>query len=293
MKTRLLLCLLALVLVSCDSQQDSGYHGVLYFGRDAYVMRFSLGDGSLSVAGRLGDTTIRDVDTFGSDYLLLTETASLNRGRVSRISWFNRKTGESADLYQGTIALHLAQPAVVVYDDGSKLYAVPQRPNSANQVILDHRQNAVRYLLEAAPGILLIETGDGDEATLRSWNAGTGRLEPLDALAATCRLQGAVWIESLQRLACRPRGQPADAGGYVLADLAGGVDGRLELPAGSQFLALTYVGSQQLLVLREARRGALGGRDRHTVWAYDVRTHALHRLAEDVNIGTAVAYAEF
>lgn len=293
MRTYLTLSLLVSVLISCDAGPKQEYHGALYFGQGAYLMRFSLADGSLSIAGHLGDTTIRQVIALGEDDLLIAETASVNRRRVPRISWIDPKTGETADLYAGVSAQHLADPGVVVYDDGSDLYAVPQRFDSDNEIIFSHPQNQLTRLMEASPGILLIETGDADEAAIHAWNARTGELQLLKALAATCRLVGAVWIVPLERLACKQReGLPAEAE-YLLSDLQGNLDGVLNLPEGKEFFALAYLENQNALVLKETWSGLLGNQDKHAVWMHDLDTRESHRLAENVNLGESVVYTEY
>lgn len=292
MKTPLIPFLIAVAIVACDARQPPEYRGALYFGQGSYLMRFSLRDGGLSVAGQLGDTTIREISALRADHLLIAESASLSRRRVSRISWINLKTGESADLYAGVLARYLADPGVLVYDDGSDLFAVPQQEDTPNEVIFSHPQNQLTRLLEASPGILLFEAGAADQPVIHSWNARTGQLRKLDALAGACRLQGAVWIDPLQRLACKRRAGPVAAAAYVLADLDGTVDGKLDLPADKQFLALAYIGDRHALVLQETRRSLLGTRDKHAVWMYDIRTGASHRLAGNVNLGNSVVYAE-
>jgi hypothetical protein len=292
MKTLLTPLLLAVALLACDARQPPEYQGVLYFGQGSYLMRFSLHDGSLSVAGQLGDTTIREISALRADNLLIAESASLSHRRVSRISWINLKTGESADLYAGILARYLTDPGVLVYDDGSDLFAVPRQDGTPNEIIFSHPQNQLTRLIEASPGILLFEAGDVNQPVIHSWNARTGLLRKLEALAAACSLQGAVWIDPLQRLACKRRAGPVAGADFVLADLDGTVDGKLNLPADKQFLALSYIGSQHALVLQETWRGLLGTRDKHAVWMYDIRTGARHRLAANVNLGNSVVYAE-
>lgn len=293
MKKLLTLLILGLLLASCDSGPTEQYPGALYFGQGAYLMRFSLNDGSRSIVGHLGDTTIRQVTALGNEYLLIAESASVNRNRVSRISWINPKTGETADLYAGIRAVHLADPGVVVYDNGSELYAVPQQSDSDNVVIFSHPQKPLNRLLEASPGVLLIETGDSGEVTVHAWDAQSGSLRELKSLAVSCRLVGAVWIASLERLACKPRAGPVADSEYLLVDLEGKVDGRLELPADKNFLALAYVEKLNALVLQESWRGWLGVRDKHAIWMHELDTGASHRVADNVNLGGSVVYAEY
>lgn len=293
MKKALTLILPALLLISCDGGPTKDYQGALYFGQGAYLMRFSLGDASLSIAGHLGETTIRQVSALGNDNLLVAESASVRGRRVPRISWIDPRTGETADLYAGVRVEHLAQPGVVVYDDGSDLYAVPQRFDSENEIIFSHPERQLTRLMEASSGLLLIETGEGEEAEIHLWDARSAQLRELEALAGTCRLEGAVWIATLERLACKQRADSQAQGGYLLSDLDGNVDGSLNLPENKDFLALAHIESQDALVLQETWRGLMGDRDKHAVWIHDLATGESHRLAQNVNLGGSVVYAEY
>ena len=293
MKTTFTLLMLGLLLAACNEQPARTYQGALYFGQGAYLMRYSLADGGRSIAAHLGDTTIRQVTALGNDDLLVAELASVNRQRVSRISWVDPRTGETADLYAGIRAEHLADPGVVIYDDGTAVYAVPQQSASDNQVIFTHAQKALTGLLEASPGILLIGTGDSGQAAIHLWDARTGTLRELSGLAASCRLAGAVWIGHLQRLACKQRSGPLVDSKYVLADLEGQVDGRLNLPEGGEFLALAYIGRYHAILLQETRAGWLGMRQQQNVWMHEVDSGESHRVAEKLNLGESVVYAEY
>jgi hypothetical protein len=217
----------------------------------------------------------------------------VNRIRVSRISWFKLKTGESADLYQGVLALYLAKPGIVVYDDGGNLYAVPRLEGGANRVIFTHPHAPVTRLLETRAGLLLFETQQDAEPMIHSWNSETDQQNQLDALTAICRLEGAVWIEPLQRLACKRRSAPEADEEYVLADLDGSTDGSLNLPGNKDFEALTFIPSQRVLVLRETWQALVSGRDKHAIWTYDIVTGESYRLADNVDLGNSVVYADY
>ena len=293
MKYRPFALLLAVLAVACDGQPAPGFQGVLYFGRDAYVMRYSLRDGSLSSQGHLGDTVIREVSAFGPDHLLIAESASVNRLSVPRISWFDLRTGESVDLYPGLLARYLPEASLVVYDDGLNLKAVPQLDGSAFEVIHAHAQNQLTQLLAAPPGLLLFEVAEEGGPLIRSWSARTGEVRGLEELTRQCRLQGAVWVESRQRLACKRRSGIAAEAGYVLVALDGGVDGALNLPEDTRFLALAYLADRHALVLRETRRGLFGTRDRHFVWVYELDSGTAHRLPGSAIPATSAVYAAY
>jgi len=287
------LVVFAVAMTGCDTSQQSEYRGVLFFGQGGYLMRLSLQDGSLSVKGHLGDTIIREVSGLGPDHLLIAESASVNRRKVPRISLFDLRTGESADLYAGLYARYLAASGLIVYDDGSELFAVPQMDDTDNEVIYTHSQNQLTRMIEASPGILLFEAGEAGKPLIHSWNSLTGELRELDTLTSACRLEGAVWLGPLGRLACKPRDAPPREADYVLSDLDGLIDGRLNLPADNHFMALSYVHSQQALVLQETREGVLGARESFAVLMYDINTGESQTLASNVYLGASVVFAEF
>jgi hypothetical protein len=222
--------------------------------------------------------------------LLVAETARIQGKAVPRISWFDLQTGQSAVLYSGVHARYIADAGVIVYDDGSKLYAVPQLGTGSDAVLFSHSRNQLSDLVLVSAHVLLYETVDAGQPVVHSWNAMTGESRRLDGLAAACRLGGAVWIGSLERLACMAR---AGAGpDYVLADLDGTVHGKLPLPPEKRFQALSWIADQDALVLKESWQGIVGDQDRSAVWLHDLKTGASHRLARNLNLGTSVVYAD-
>ncbi|MEJ2401751.1 MAG: hypothetical protein P8Y52_10210 [Xanthomonadales bacterium] len=293
----LILCFaLAPLLVACGPSDERTFHGYLYYVQGPYLMRFSLRDDSLSMVTHLGNRTIREISPFGENRLLISETASVNRRNVARIAWLDLKTGQSESLYAGVRARFVADAGIIVYDDGGKLYAVALAGGSdADPVIMAHARNRLSAMLTLADGRVLFETLDAGRPRIHAYNAGTGELSALEPLAALCRLDGAVWIDDLDRLLCRERdGDAAGAGHeYVFADLDGRPFGRPALPDGEAFLALAYLEDQGVIVFRERREAAFGGQNEYVVWAHDVRTGENHRLAEDLNLGTSVVYTAY
>lgn len=288
-----LIFLLAAALAACGPREPSAYRGDLYFGQGSYLMRFSLHDGSLAVVDNLGDKTIRDISGLGPDKLLIAESASVNRKSVSRISWFDLKTGESSALYAGVLARYLDKAGIIAYDDGSALHAVPQFGVGSYEAIFPHRSNQLTTLLVVSGDTLLFEVGDAAQEAIHAWNALTGERRLLGALSAVCRLRGAVWIETLGQLACKERAPAWADADYLLADLDGVVGGKLDLPEGTQFLALTYISGQQALILQETWPSLFGDQEKSAVWAHDVRSGKRTRLARNQNLGTSVVYTEF
>jgi hypothetical protein len=289
----LFIILLIPALVSCKPSAESSYRGYLYFAKASYLARFSLRDGSFSIVENRGDKVIRDLSYFGHERLLISEVEAISRKEISRISWIDLKEGRSRALYSGTLARFLPDSAVIVYDDGLKLYAVSLRSESGpDEIISSHRLHQLTAMVVVSNDILLFEINEDGQFMIHSYDAITGVVQKLDALSQVCGLSGAVWISDLEKLACHPRMEGDNSKNYVLARLDGEPGKALSLPEGGQFVALTYVESQGILVLKEKWRSHFGTRRNSSVWAHDIRGGENTRIAKNQNLGSSVVYAE-
>jgi len=287
------IALMTMTLGACSPKPPHGYTGYLYFAQGNYLTRFSLRDGSLSVTANFGDMSIREISAFGENRLFLAGTAAINRRTVPRISWIDLETGEKVAQYSGILARYMANAKIVIYDDGIKLYAVPQGSGGApDEIIYAHGLNRITTVLEVSDDTLLFETGEPGKRVIRAWDAVTGQQRLLDELTATCELVGAVWLKSLRQLACRKRGSAIEASEYVLVNLGGQVVDRLALPEGGRFTALTYIPGQSALVLKENWIGAIGGQEKSAVWIHNVRTGENTRLSKHLNLGSSVIFTK-
>ncbi len=292
-KTTFLTLMFMLILASCDTGRSTLYQGGLYFAQGSYLMRLSLRDGSLSVEGHLGDTVLREISAFGDDHLLVAESASVNRRRVQRISWFDLDTGETADLYAGTRARYLPGGNVVVYDDGLDLYAVPQVNESPNEIIFSHGQNELNSIGTAFDDTLLFETVTDGKPAIYSWRAHTGKPDLLAELTRVCRLDASVWIGSVNRLACQSRQSPVADPRYVIAGLDGAVEGEIDYPSDGVFMALAYIESQDALILQETFQGMIGSKNQYAVWILDIFSGESHKVPGNINLGNSVVYTSY
>ena len=284
---------LVLGLAACESPDQGDFHGYLYFAKASYLARFSLRDASLTIVDNRGNREIRDVSGFGPDKLLIAESESINRKNVSRISWIDLKTGQSTALYSGMLARFLSDSDVIVYDNGLKLFAVSLSGDpGGDEVIVSHRRNQLSAIIEVMSDVVLFEIHENGEKVIRSYDMVTGESRILDALSAACSLDGAVWIDEIEQLACRERSGDDEISAYILTSLEGEVGPRLVLPEGGQFLALTFVDSQGILILKEKWTSEFGTRQNSAVWAHDIRSGRNYRIAKNQNLGTSVVYAE-
>jgi len=280
-------------LSACGPQKPHGYTGYLYFAQGNYLSRFSLRDGSLSVASNFGDMTIREISPFGESRLFLAGTAAINRKTIPRISWIDLETGEKVAQYSGILARYMANANVIVYDDGIRLYAIPQDGGGGpDEVIYTHGLNQITTVLEVSNDILLFETGEPGQRVIRAWDAVTGSQQVFGELTASCELVGAVWLESLQQVACRKRDSAAEDTEYLLVDLNGQVGGRLALPEGERFTALAYIPGQSALVLKQHWTSLIGNQDKSAVWIHNIRSGENTRLSKNQNLGTSVVFSK-
>lgn len=289
---RLLLLAAALLLASCGPSTERAFHGYLYFVQSPYLLRFALRDGSLEVVTHLGNSTVREISPFGPDRLLIAETATVNRRGVARIAWMDLKTGQVESLYEGVQARFVESAGAIVYDDGGTVYAVYLAGGEGADVeVLSHRRNQLSAMLEVADGELLIETAEDGRPVIHAYRAADRTLRRLDALAARCRLDGAVWIGESQRLLCRERAD-GDGAGYVFSDLDGAVLGRPALPADGAWRALAWIADQGVVVFSQSGKG-FGGQDAFSAWAHDLRSGENHPLSDSHDLGSSVVYTRY
>ncbi len=289
----LLSILLIPTLVSCDREDQAQYQGYLYFAQSHYLMRLSLRDGSLSVVTNLGDKIIRDVSIFLENRLLIAESASINRKDVRHISWVDVNSGQTAALYSGVLARYLEGSGFIVYDDATSLFAVELASDSDSETIFTHKMNRLSTILVISEDTVLFETKEAGVWLIRSYNVLTKTLLTLDRLSGICRLDQAVWINDLEKLACKEIATETKNANYVLSNLDGDVSGTLPLPEGRHFVALTYISGQNALILKENWNSIFGGQERAAIWVHNVKSKESHRLAKSQNPGSSVVYMSF
>ena len=289
----LLLLLLTPVLVSCGDKDQIRYQGYLYFAQSYYLMRYNLGDGSVSVVTNLGDKTIRDISIFLDNRLLIAESASINRKDVRRISWVDVNSGQTAALYAGVLARFLKGSGFIVYDNGVTLFAVDLTSEADNETIFTHKMNQLSAVTVVSDDTILFETNEEGAWRIRSYNVLTRALRPLDRLSGICRLHQAVWIDDLEQLACKELANQTEYARYILTNLDGEVSATLPLPEAKHFDALAYISGQGALVLKETWESVFGNQKRAAIWVHDLKSKESHRLAKNQNPGSSVVYTNF
>ena len=117
--------------------------------------------------------------------------------------------------------------------------------------------------------------------------------KPWTDCPAVCRLAQAVWINDLEKLACKERSNETKHARYVLSNLDGDVSGTLPLPEGKHFVALAYISGQSALILKESWNGIFGGQEKAAIWVHNVQSKENVRLVKNQNLGSSVVYMNF
>lgn len=280
----LLLCTM-LLAAACDSAPREDDRGFLYFGSGRYLGKLDLADGSSTIAANAGDVNIVDVSAGRDNTVLLGVTAPSGYLEVDRILRVDITTGRRTSLYTGTKPRYLPGPKTVIYDDGHQLLTVGLRTDTP--VIYTHSQNALVAVIVISPDEILFEVRDDDTVRVFRYNGRTEFRDELPLLAALCMLDTAVWIESVERLACQAR----DVAGLLLVAIDGQSVEPIRLPEGKQFRPLAFAAGQQAMILAEDWQSWLAGRPRVAIWSYDLDTQRGERLFKHREIGKSVMYS--
>lgn len=285
--------LLLPTLLSCDSPEEAGLSGHLYFAAGNYVGQFDLRSGASTIVANRGNNSIRRISPFGRDRLLLSEEWTVNRRNVSVISSMDLKSGRADALVSGIHAIYLPDHKAIIYDDGSRLHVKPLRRNSGlNAEIASHGLNDVTAILGVSRDTVLFQLESSGRRAIRSYNVVTQESQQHDELASLCSLTSAVWIDESERLACIVRVTATEPYELVLAALEGTIERRFALPDGGLFHVLTYVPGQDALILTERRETMLGSAQRNAAWMLHVPSGDVHRLVRDQYLGDSAVYAE-
>lgn len=283
----LLLGALLAVITACDHAPRDDERGFLYFGSGRYLGKLDLSDGSSTIAANAGDVNIIEVSAGRGNTVLLGVTAPSGYLEVDRILRVDVTTGRRASLYSGKMARYLPGTNTVIYDDGHQLLAVGTV--AGNPVLLAHSQNAVTAIVVVSGDEVLFEVRDDKASRIYRYNARTGSQQELPVLAAVCELAAAVWIESVDRLACSAR----DTQQLLLASIDGTDAKAMQLPNGKSFRPLAFAAGQNAIILSENWQSWLAGRPRVAIWMYYVDEQRSERLFKDQEIGRSVVYSRF
>jgi len=275
-----------LLLSGCEPDETREYWGNLYFGAGSYLGQLDLRDGSVAVLANLSDASIRELDEFGADQLLLSVFGPVDHKDTFRLMQFNLDTYGLVTVTNGRHGRYLPVPEALIFDDGAHLKArVYGRGPMEELTIIQHRFGSRVRILRVSDTQILYSI-DPDNA-IHSFDVDTRESFALPELSKECQLDGALWIPDRAALLCK-RG--ADEPDYAFIGLDGAVRGTLAIPDAGAYRAVAYLTDQDALVLTEAWNTVVSDSVRYAVWIYDLASDRMVRLAGDQYLGPSVVY---
>ena len=277
------LLLTALLLSGCGAEEAREYRGHLYFGAGSYLGQLDLRHGSVAVLANLGDTSIRELDAFGDDQLLLSVFGPVNHEDTYRLMQYELKSNGLATLINGRHGRYLPVPEALFFDDGARLRVrIYGGGAMEEQTVANHRFGSRVRLLQVSETRLLYSIDP--DATIMSYDVHTRESQSLPAVSERCGLDGALWIEVRNALLCKR------ADDYAFVSLDGEVVSTLDLPDATSFHAVAHLDDQDALVLVETWNAAVSGRARYAIWVYDLANDGMVRLVREQHLGQSVVY---
>lgn len=283
------LLLLGNLILTATPPSGPQLHGFLYFASGSHLGQFNLGDGSSGVAAGFGNVNIQHVSALDDERLLLSISGPINERMVNRIVRFDPDTGETRPLFSGRSARYLPGAGFIVFERGSRLLATGTGNNpSGETVVRSYERGASFKFMTLSQNRLLFAEQAGQDTDLTLRNLVTGEESLLEGLSGQCDVDAAIWLAHSEQLLCPDVNSRAQVFRYVT--LEGNVAGELTIPDTVAPRVVTYLADQDALIFTDMRASWIGGRERTSVWVYDLSAEAFYRLAKNQYLGTSVAY---
>lgn len=281
----------ATLLLACQQSTIPEVHGYLYFGAGNYLGRLNLRTGTSEIVANLGNVSIGHLSTFHNNELLLSVHSSGRRGDRASILAFDLLTNRSRVLLPGSAAHHLPEAGKIIYDNGSALIAVPSKHlRSDGTVVNAHKWSRFLSVVTISNAELLYASRQEQQPTIYRYSLMSESVSTAAALSLVCTLDGALWIADLNRLLCTGSTSKVEMPRLQLVTLDGHIDSYLDLPTDKRFRPVAYLEDQRILLLSETSRSWPDGRERNSVWVYDLTMGDSRQLTANQYLGDAVVY---
>ena len=275
-----------LLLSGCEPDETREYWGNLYFGAGSYLGQLDLRDGSVAVLANLSDASIREIDEFGDDQLLLTVFGPVDHKDTFRLMQFKLDTYGLVTVINGRHGRYLPVPEALIFDDGAHLKARVYGGGPMEELtIIQHRFGSRVRILRVSDTQILYSI-DPDNA-IYSFDVDTRESFALPELSKECQLDGALWIDARNALLCKREGKSHT---YSLVGMDGAVRDALAIPDAGAYRAVAYLADQDALVLTEAWNTVVSDSVRYAIWIYDLASDRMVRLVGDQYLGPSVVY---
>jgi hypothetical protein len=275
-----------LLFAGCEPDETREYWGNLYFAAGSYLGQLDLRDGSVSVLTSVGDASIREIDAFGEDQLLLTVLGPVNHKDTFRLMQFQLDTNGLVTLINGRHGRYLPVPEALIFDDGAHLRVRVYGGGPMQELtVIQHRFGSSVHIMQVSATQFLYSVGR--ESTIHTFDVDSRESLALAELSRECQLDGALWIDARDALLCKLEDASTS---YRFLGLDGSARGALAIPDAGPYRAVAYLADQDALVLTQTWNTVVSDSVRYAIWIYDLASGRMVRLVEDQYLGSSVVY---
>lgn len=276
---------------ACDRSEPPEGSGSLYFGSGNYLARLDLRDASIDIVASIGDADIQEISEKDEQRFLLNVFGPVNQENSHRLVLFDLESKQQLTFFEGRVGRYLDDGQILVYDDGSRIWATWKRGDDWEKVeVVQHPFNATVRIVPVSSTSFLYSIGSESNGPVFVFDTGNNESIELGKLSSVCELEGAIWVRARSELLCRARPPEGTDSAYVFASLDGEVTGVVNLPANKAFHAVAYMPDRDAVVLTESWHSWMSGREKWAVWIYDIGTASSYRLIEHQYLGQSVIY---
>jgi len=240
----------------------------------------------VSVLTSVGDASIREIDAFGEDQLLLTVLGPVNHKDTFRLMQFQLDTNGLVTLINGRHGRYLPVPEALIFDDGAHLRVRVYGGGPMQELtVIQHRFGSSVHIMQVSATQFLYSVGR--ESTIHTFDVDSRESLALAELSRECQLDGALWIDARDALLCKLEDASTS---YRFLGLDGSARGALAIPDAGPYRAVAYLADQDALVLTQTWNTVVSDSVRYAIWIYDIASGRMVRLVEDQYLGSSVVY---
>ncbi len=274
----------------CAGSARPDVNGDLYFGGQG-IYSFDLSTARVNEIYSAPGFLINTVRAMGGNRLLLSIYELNPSGDREKIAIFDYKKPVPDVILSGSGAIYMAAyHKVVYYNKKSYLSVFDTGGSGAAAVIIDRDPPAVPTpVIRISDDAFLFGSMRGGSAGIWMYEIPNGTYTNPAGLN-NCSLVYSVWRARTGELFCREQENNGEiTGTFSLVRPDGRNRQKVSLGEG-EFWPLTYIGETDSVVLQERVFDPSLQAERHPVWLYSFVTESMHRIADDLFLGTGVTY---
>jgi len=275
---------------ACAGSARPDAKGDLYFGGQG-IYSFDLATARVKEIYSAPDFLINTVRAMDSNRLLLSIYDLDPSGQREKIVIFDDKKPVPEVILSGSGAIYMAaHHKVVYYNSRSYLSAYDTGRSGAAAVIIDRHPPAVPTpVIRISDDAFLFASMRGGSAGIWMYDIPNGTYTNTAGLNH-CSLVYSVWRARTGELFCRERKNNGEITGTFSLVRPGGRNRQKVSLGEGEFWPLAYIEETDSVVLQQRVFDPSLQAERHPVWLYSFVTGSMHRIADDLFLGTGVTY---